>query len=188
MNCTKELIEKGIEWLRWAIDEGYTYVKWDGSEKAKECPICCDHSKEGGFYGGNCIWLASAYLYHGMGMTDIKCAGDGLLGRNSTTTRLLYMPQSRAQSFIDSKLGAGKFKMVRKRTRGKLTTADLERGDIIYYYKLGLCRHVAIYIGEGRIIDCSSAYGVDENSLDSAFTCRLALRMVYGSLYNKTII
>lgn len=183
----ENMIEKGIEWLRWAIDEGYTYIKWDGSEQANECPICCNHSKDGGFYGGNCVWLASAYLYHGMGMTDVKCAGNGLLGGNANNTLLLYMPRAVAQAYIDSKLGAGRFKVVRKATRGKLTTADLKRGDIINYYRFGMFQHVAIYIGDGKIID-SAEGGIAERSLDSSYTCRMALRMVYGSLYNKTII
>lgn len=179
MDKTKEKIEKGVEWLREAVDEGYKYVKWDGSEQAKECPICRNHNKEDRYYGGNCIWLSSAYLYHGMGMTDIKCACNGLLGGSSTYSKLLYMPRTRAQAFIESKLGAGRFTLIRKSTRRKLGPSDLKRGDIIIYYRFFLFWHVAIYIGEGRIIDCSIASGgVAENSLDSSYSCRMALRMI----------
>lgn len=175
---TKEQIEKGIAWLREAEKEGFRYVKWDGSEAAKECPICHNHSKEDGYYGGNCIWLASAYLHHGIGMSDVKCACNGLLGGSSIYTRLLYMPRSTAQSFIDSKLGAGKALLVRNSNRRKLKDADLKRGDIIIYYRFGLFWHVAIHIGDGRIIDCSIASrGVSENSFDADNPCRVALRL-----------
>lgn len=178
MNSSREQIEKGIAWLRGAIDEGYTYVKWDGSEPAKECPICCNHDKDGSYYGGNCIWLSSAYLHHGMGMTDVKCACNGLLGGSSSYTRLLYAPRKIAQKLIDKKLGPGRFTLIRKRSRAKLTTSDLKLGDIIIYYRLCVFWHVAIYIGDGRIIDCSAASGgVSENSLDSSYSCRAALRM-----------
>lgn len=170
-------IEKGIMWLKEATKEGFSYVRWGASEKTRECPICNGHIRNGLYYGGNCIWLSSAYLYHGMGLTDVRCACDGLLGGSSSYTRILLEPYSLAQSFIDSKLGAGRFRLIRKSRRCKLAPEDLRAGDIIVYYRGGTFWHVAIYIGDERIIDCASeSGGVSERGWELAYPCRAALR------------
>lgn len=175
----KRRIDKGMAWLRNAIAEGYKYVYWGQSEASRECPICNDHNKNGMYYGGNCIWFSSAYLYHGMGLPDVKCACDGLLGGNSSYIRLLLAPYARAQAFTDARLGNGRFRLIRKQNRGRLSTEDLRAGDIIFYYKFGTFLHTAVYIGDGRIVDCSiTAEGVAERSWDIGYPCRAAIRYI----------
>ena len=119
-------MKKGLEWLKAATEEGFTYVKWDGTKIAKECPICHDHARDGNHYGGNCIWLASAYLRHGMGMKNIKCACNGLLGGDSAYTILFALPRGLAQVFIDSRLGRGRFRLIRNDHRTILKEKDLQ--------------------------------------------------------------
>lgn len=172
-------IEKGLAWAENATEQGFTYVRWDGSKEASECPICHNHSKDGSHYGGNCIWLASAYLHHGMEMSNVRCACDGLLGGSSSYTAVLALPHGPAQAFINSRLGYGRFRLIRSRRRGRLRESDLKRGDIIIYYRYGLFWHVAVYTGEGRIIDCSSETGgVTERSWKLPYPCRAALRYI----------
>lgn len=171
------IIEKGLSWVEEATTKGYSFVKWDGSEPASECPICHNHSKDGGYYGGNCIWFASAYLYHGMGLTDIKCAGDGMLGTNRAYTKLLLYSDGQAQKMLDEKLGVGRFKLIRKSGRGPLGLSDLKRGDILLYYKSVLFWHTAVYMGDGRIIDSAiEPGGVTERDWSLGYPCRAALR------------
>ena len=173
------IIEKGIKWAQDATERGYKYVKWDGTEAAKECPICHNHSEDGDYYGGNCIWFSSAYLFHGMGLTDIRCACNGLLGGSSSYTALLLMPYKFSQKLIDNKLGAGKFKLIRKKNRAQLSAEDLKRGDIILYYNYGLFWHAAVYIGDGRIVDCAiEPAGVTERSWLLNYSCRAAIRYI----------
>lgn len=173
------MIEKGLKWAQEATEKGFKYVLWDGSEAAKECPICHNHSADGDYYGGNCIWFSSAYLFHGMGMTNIDCACNGLLGGSSSYTALLLMPYKFSQKLVDNKLGAGKFKLIRKKNRASLGTEDLERGDIIVYYNHGIFWHVAVYIGDGRIIDCARQHGgVMERNWDLKYPCNAAIRYI----------
>lgn len=170
-------MKKGLEWLKAATEEGFTYVKWDGTKIAKECPICHDHARDGNHYGGNCIWLASAYLRHGMGMKNIKCACNGLLGGDSAYTILFALPRGLAQVFIDSRLGRGRFRLIRNDHRTILKEKDLQPGDIILYYRPRRFWHVAVYIGDGKIIDCESEPGgVTERSWILQYPCKAALR------------
>lgn len=173
------MIEKGLKWAQDATKKGYRFIQWDGSEAAKECPICHKHSAESDYYGGNCIWFSSAYLFHGMEMMNVHCACDGLLGGSSSYTALLLMPYKFSQNLIDNKLGTGKFKLIRKKSRARLGAEDLKRGDIIVYYKRAIFWHVAVYIGDGRIIDCASEPdGVTERSWDLKYPCKAAIRYI----------
>ncbi len=172
-------IKNGLEWVKAATKEGFIYVKWDGSKLAKECPICHDHIKGGNHYGGNCIWFASAYLRHGMGINNVKCACNGLLGGSSSYTMILVLPRRIAQAFINSKLGTGRFQLIRKKYRKILDENDIKPGDIIIYYKVLFFWHVAVYIGEEKIIDCASkSGGVTERSWDLPYKCKVALRYI----------
>ena len=171
-------IRKGLEWVKAATEEGFIYVKWDGTKPAKECPICCNHIRGGDHWGGNCIWFASAYLRHGMGMKDVKCACNGLLGGSSAYTMLLVLPRRLAQAFVDSRLGHGRFRLIRNDHCKNLEVSDLQPGDIIIYYKNRLFWHVAVYIGDGKIIDCASKPGgVTERSWTLPYSCKVALRL-----------
>ena len=172
-------MKNGLEWVREATKEGFTYVKWDGTEPASECPICHNHSRDGNHFGGNCIWFASAYLRHGMGMKNIRCACDGLLGGSSAYTILFALPKGLAQAFINSRLGYGRFRLIRNDHGKSLKEYDLRPGDIIIYYRFRLFWHVAVYMGDGKIIDCASEPGgVTERSWTLPYPCKAALRYI----------
>lgn len=177
-NTAEKRIEKGIAWLRKATGMGFRFIKWDGSDEVREFPISQSHDKDGSYYGGNCIWLSSAYLHYGMEMNDVRCASNGLLGGNSSYMWILLAPYALAQRLVDSRLGKNRFRLIRKRSRGKLTVADLESGDIIFYYMKGvLFYHTAVYTGDGMIIDCAKEPGgVTERSWDVSYPCRAAIR------------
>ena len=177
-SIAEKRIEKGLAWLKEATGMGFRYIIWDGSDEVKECPICRNHDKNGRYYGGNCIWLSSAYLHHGMEMNNVRCASNGLLGGDSSYMWLLLAPYALAQRLVDSRLGKGRFRLIRKRSRDRLTLADLEPGDIIFYYMKGVMfYHTAVYTGDGMIIDCArEPGGVTERSWNVSHPCRTAIR------------
>lgn len=172
----EKLIDKGIAWAEEQTKKGYVYVNWDGSQKAKECPICHKHKKGGSHWGFNCIGFVSAYLHHGLGLIKIKCANNGFLGGNDNYTYLLKKSLKTAQEFVDKKLGKG-FKVIK--TGKNLTTSDLKKGDIVIYYKNEAFWHIAVYVGNGKIIDSSSGPdGVTKRSWKLAYPCKVAIRYV----------
>ena len=174
---TQERIDKGIAWAEEQTKKGYVYVNWDGSAKAKECPICHDH-KKGKYFGFNCIGLVSAYLHHGMGLTKIKCANNGFLGGNDSYTYLLKHSVSEAQKFVDGKVGKNLFKVI-KNDGKEITTKMLKKGDIVIYYKSNSFWHIAVYVGDGMIIDSSSSTnGVTKRGYKLAYPCKVAIRYV----------
>ena len=174
--ATQERIDKGMKWLEDQTKKGYHYVNWDGSAKAKECPICHHHSKGGKYYGFNCIGLVSAYLHHGMELDKIKCANNGFLGGNDNYTYLWKKSKKTAQEFVDRKLGKG-FKVIK--TGKTLTTSDLKKGDIVIYYQGDAFWHIAVYVGDAKIIDSSSSTnGVKKRSWKLAYPCKVAIRYI----------
>lgn len=172
-SATQERINKGLKWLEEQTKKGYHYVNWDGSQKAKECPICHKHKKSGSYWGFNCIGLVSAYLHHGLGLIKIKCANNGFLGGNDNYTYLLKHSLKKAQKFVDDKVGKG-FKVLKD-----IEKSDLEAGDIVIYYKNEAFWHIAVYVGSGKIIDSSSGpNGVTKRSWKLAYPCKVAIRYI----------
>ena len=175
VSATQERIDKGLKWAEEQTKKGYVYVNWDGSAKAKECPICKKHSK-GKYYGWNCIGFVSAVLHHGLGLKT-KCANNGLLGGNDSYTYLLTHSLKEAQAYVDKKLGKGLFEVIK--TGKTLTTSDLKEGDIVIYYKGKEFWHIAVYVGKGMIIDCSSSTnGVTRRSYKLAYPVKAAVRYI----------
>jgi hypothetical protein len=113
-----------------------------------------------------------------MEMNDVRCASDGLLGGDSSYMWLLLAPYALSQRLVDSRLGKGRFRLIRKNHCRKLTEDNLEPGDIIFYYMKGVMfYHTAVYIGDGRIIDCArEPGGVTERSWNVSHPCRTAIR------------
>jgi hypothetical protein len=177
-SAAEKRIAKGLKWLEEQTKKGYHYVNWDGSQSAKECPICHDHTKHGKYWGWNCIGLVSAYLYHGMGLKYIKCACNGFLGGNENYDKLLDLPYDKAQASLDEKTKKGAFKLVRK--AGKtIKQKTLRKGDIVIYYKHGEFWHIAVYVGDGKIIDCSSSTdGVTRRKYKLAYPVKAAVRYI----------
>ena len=177
-SATQERIDKGIAWAEEQTKKGYHYVNWDGSQKAKECPICHDHSKNGKYYGWNCIGFVSAYFHHGLGLKSITCANNGFLGGNDSYTYLLKHSVSEAQKFVDGKVGKNLFKVI-KNDGKEMPTKMLKKGDIVIYYKGSEFWHIALYVGSGKIIDCSSSTGgVTKRKYDLAYPCKVAIRYI----------
>ena len=173
-SAAENRIAKGLKWVEEQTKKGYHYVNWDGSQSAKECPICHDHKKGGSYWGFNCIGLVSAYLHHGLGLTKIKCANNGFLGGNDNYTYLLTHSLKKAQAFVDDKVGKGLFEVIQD-----VKKSDLKEGDIVIYYKNESFWHIAVYIGSDKIIDSSSGpNGVTKRSWKLAYPCKVAIRYI----------
>ena len=147
-----------------ASDNDYHYVKYSLGKKAHECPICHDHAK-GTYHGGNCIWYAWASWRHGAGIKS-RCSCDAMT--DQLYEKVLNAPSADALKLVRDRIKVKNIKVL-KNKKG-LALSRLEKGDIIVYFDGNDYKHTALYIGDGKIADCTSGrkqsvkYGVKSYS------------------------
>ena len=138
--------EKAVAWGRSIAKSGkYKYKKFNNKDKkTKQCPIC--HKLTGKYRGWNCIGYVSACFFH-TGLKQIKCACNGI-GTDSFFTKV-------TQKSWEDRNGKG-WKMIGSGSKGgaSLPTSQLLAGDVLIGYdKDGKFHHVALYAGNGKILE-----------------------------------
>lgn len=149
----------------------YTYVNFD-SQYGKECAIC--HPHNGKNKGWNCIGYAFACWHH----AGIKCKCNCGVITNQLYEKMLKSSAKEATKIAQERIGIKDVKVVRN--GGKtIPISKLKKGDIIVYFKGSKYVHTALYVGDGKIADCTSGrtphikYGVKPYS---KWTIKLAIR------------
>lgn len=157
---------------------GYPYVKFTDDERTHECHWC--YKKEHGenlprsLRGGNCIKFAWSCLYHGGG---IPCRHDGEVLNNAMYDRLMRLKHEDALDLIRQRTGVKEWRLIRN--ANGIPVSELEISDVVVYYDEDGYTHTALYVGNGRIADCTSSndcnYGGAYNYGD---TCMAAIRYI----------
>lgn len=157
----------------------YHYVQYTDVAYTHECPDCHKRNYD---RGGNCIWWDFFCWHHG-GKIPCACSCgvlyDGICDR--------YLDMSDADILADMKrrIGVNDLKLIRNGNKG-IPQSSLMKGDALIFYDGDAYKHMAGYIGNGKITDCSSGqtpnikYGKSYN-YSSARICKLAIRYT-GSL------
>ena len=157
-----------------ASDDSYHYVRYTSDKKTHECPICHNHPK-GKNHGGNCIWYPFASWHHGAGLKS-KCSCQVM--HNAAWEQVLKASDREALSIVQKRVGLKSLKVIRNGGKA-IPTKNLQRGDIIAYFKGNKYMHTALYIGDGKMADCTSGrsdnikYGVN---LSSVWDVKVAIR------------
>ena len=166
--------EKMCAWAKKIAESGdYKYKRYTEDKKTHQCPIC--HDLKGKYKGWNCIGFAFASWRHGAGI-KCKCSCD--VFTDATYEEMIKVSYDECKKIAKKRIGIDNISV--KRRAGKEIPMDaLKKGDIIVYFKGDKYIHTALYLGNGKIADSTSArkpnieYGV--KSYES-MTIKLAFR------------
>ena len=154
-------------------DDDYTYVYY-AEKYGKECAIC--HPHNGANKGWNCIGYAFACWHHAG--VPCKCKCD--VFTDQIYNKMLEVSYDEAKRIASQRMGLDEDDFVLKRKKGKpLDTSKLRKGDIVVYYTSKGYVHTALWVGDGKIADCTSGrkdaikYGVKSYT---SMTIKLAFR------------
>ena len=131
----------------------YHYVEYSSKTYTHQCPVCHkrDYDK-----GGNCYWWPIFCWKHGGGI-KCNCSCDYL--NDAQWKKLLSLPYDEALALAKKKLGNNNIELIRN--KNGIPQNELKASDICcHYYSDGDPWHVTMYVGDGKLSDCSSSYGV----------------------------
>lgn len=144
-------MDKACAWAKKIADGGkYKYKKYTGETKTHQCPIC--HDLTGKYKGWNCIGFAFASWHHG-GKIPCKCSCDVI--NNGTWETLRKKASKDGSKIAQQKLGIDDVKVIRVKGGKKIPLSHLKKGDIIAYFNGNTYVHTALYLGDGKIADCT---------------------------------
>lgn len=153
--CAKKVkMDNGLKATNWAysiINTGkYSYKKWKSDDKkTHECPIC--HKLTGKYQGWNCIGFVTAAYYHGSGLRGFECSCSGL-GDNSFFEHIT-LSKWRKHNGVGWDMLTNGGAMDGKSIDGE----HLKAGDVLICYNTnGRYQHTAMYVGDGKYVDCTS--------------------------------
>lgn len=148
----------------------YRYVYFS-DKYGNECAICHPHG--GKNKGWQCIGLVT-HCWHAV-IPELKCRCDSLT--DQIYNQLLKEPLADAKRIVAKRLNTNDIKVLRNK-KG-IPLSKLEPGDWIAYYTKKGYAHTALYLGNGKIADCTSGrtpnikYGVKSYT---SMTIKLAIR------------
>ena len=161
--------DNAIAWAKkMAKDDSWHYVRYDSGKAAHDCPICHEHPK-GKYHGWNCIGWSYACWHHG-GKLKNHCSNHVV--DNYTAERILGASASEALAIARKHIGLTDLKVIRNSGKN-VPASKLKPGDICMYYKGSKYIHTFFYIGDGKMVDCTSSSGIKERK---AMTCKVAIR------------
>lgn len=138
----------------------YKYIKYDKSY-AKKCGFCAPIKGKGS--GGNCICFAFHCWHVVLGS---KCSFQVMT--DQLYEKLLKVSAKEALKIVQDRIKLKDIKVIVD--KGGISTSKLKKGDIIVYFDGNDYKHTALYIGDGKIADCTSGrkqsvkYGVKSYS------------------------
>ena len=152
--------------------DGYKYIFFTDEKWTQKCPFC--NGYKGDKFGGNCIKFAWGCLYHGGG---IPCRHDGETINNATADKLIRLPHKEALALIQSKTGVKEWQLIRSASH--IPAEQLRIADVLLYYDSNGYTHTALYVGNGRIADCTSSNGCQYGgAYNYGDNCMVAIRYI----------
>lgn len=149
----------------------YKYVYF--SEKyGSECAIC--HPHNGKNKGWQCIGYVT-HCWHSV-IKGVKCRCDSLT--DQIYNELLTVSLDEAKKIVQNRLGIEDIKIIRNGGKA-IPFSKLKKGDWVVYYTSKGYKHTALWLGNGKIADCTSGrtpnikYGVKSYK---GMTIKLAIR------------
>lgn len=143
--------DKMVAWAKKMAASAYHYVNFNTGKKAHECPICHKHAK-GKYYGGNCIWFAFASWHHGAGLKS-RCSCE--VFSDAIYEKMLTAPMKEFLKLARERTGLKSLKVIRNKSG--IDPKKLQPGDIVVYFNGSNYVHTALWVGDGKIADCTSA-------------------------------
>lgn len=145
----KTMQDKICEEAKEIADSGkYRYMYY--SEKyGRECPICHPHGGKND--GIQCIGYA-VMCWHHAGI-PCKCRADVMT--DQIYNRLLRVSMSQAESTVRSRFGIKEIDVIRNGGKA-IPESWLKPGDIVVWYTSSGYKHTGIWLGDGKIADCTS--------------------------------
>lgn len=132
---------------RIADSKKYKYVYFS-AKYGSECAIC--HPHDGKNKGWQCIGYVT-HCWHSV-IPKVKCRCDSIT--DQIYNQLLKVSLTEAKKIVSKRLGIDDIKIIRNK-KG-IPLSKLQRGDWIAYYTSSGYRHTALYLGNGKIADCTS--------------------------------
>lgn len=109
------------------------------------------HDLTGRYKGWNCIGFAFASWHHG----GIKCKCSCDVINNATWETLRKKASKDGSKIAQQKLGIDDVKVIRRKGGATIPMDKLKKGDIIAYFNGSTYVHTALYLGDGKIADCT---------------------------------
>lgn len=156
-----------------ANDNSYHYVRYNIGKKAHECPICHNHPK-GTYHGWNCIGYAFACWHHGAGI-PCRCSCDAMT--DPLYEKVLNASNANALKIVQERIKVSTIQVIKN--KNGLNHSTLKKGDIVVFFKGSKYVHTALWVGDGKIADCTSGrsdnikYGVAPSN---KWTIKIAIR------------
>lgn len=136
--------------VKWALaiakSGKYGYKKWSKKKSTHLCPICHPNSGK----GWNCIGFVTAAYHHGARL-PIECSNKGLgTDKFFTNVTLESWRKRNGKNWNIITNGGGK-------GGADIPASKLILGDVLICYdKKGKFHHFAMYVGDGKYIDCTN--------------------------------
>lgn len=143
--------EKMCNWAKKTADSKKYKYKYFSSKYGSECAVCYPH--DGKNKGWNCIGFAFATWRHG---GKLKCKCNCEVINNATWETLRKLASKDGTKIVQQKTGLDDVKVIRTKGGKKIPLSKLKKGDIIAYFNGNKYVHTALYIGNGKIADCTS--------------------------------
>lgn len=145
--AAKTLQDKICDAAKRIADSGkYKYIKYN-KEYAKKCGFCKEIPGHGS--GGNCICFAFHCWHEVLGS---KCSFQTMT--DQLYEKLLKVSNKEAVNIVHTRTGLKDIKVITDKSG--ISTSKLNKGDIIAYFDGNNYIHTAIYVGSGKIADCTS--------------------------------
>lgn len=165
--------EKAVEYaIKLANDDSYHYVVWkSGDAKTKLCPIC--HGYTGKYKGFNCIRFVFSCWYHGGG---IPCKHEGGLISNAIGDKM-YKAKTDAEALklAQTAIGCNDIKVIRNKSG--FANSQLQVGDACMHFENGVYKHIYLYAGDGKMVDCGNwSNTAKQIAVRARQTCQIVVR------------
>ena len=136
-----------------------------------KCPLC-SRRQQGDHFGSNCICVPFACWHHG---GHIPCSCNTHVINDSSWNRIAGLPDNNAALEIARKrIGVRDIMLI----RGENVRDSLQRGDICAHFSGGKYIHSSLYLGDGKMLDCSLE--MMHIAIRDAMECEFAIRYTGG--------